>query len=67
MFAALVLFIVGIGPVKGFALTLIIGLAIDIVLMLLYTRPTLGLLATIWPIKSPALLVRIGRGVTESA
>ncbi|MCL6472152.1 MAG: protein translocase subunit SecD [Firmicutes bacterium] len=59
--AALVLFFVGIGPVKGFALTLIIGLTIDVVIMLLFTRPVLGFLAQIWPVKSPALLLRMPR------
>lgn len=69
MVAALVLFLVGIGPVRGFALTLIIGLVLDVVTMLLFTRPVLGLLAQIWPVKSPAMLVRIPsiKGVAESA
>jgi len=66
MVAAFVLFLVGIGPVKGFALTLIIGLILDIITMLIFTRPILGLLAQIWPIKTPAMLVRM-REVTESA
>ncbi|HEY3373790.1 MAG TPA: protein translocase subunit SecD [Candidatus Aquicultor sp.] len=61
IFAAIVLFLIGIGPIKGFALTLIIGLLMDIVLMLMFTRPILGLLAQIWPVKSPAFLVRLGR------
>jgi preprotein translocase subunit SecD len=67
MFAAAVLFFIGIGPVKGFALTLIIGLLMDIVIMLFYTRPTLGLLASIWPIKSPPMLVHVRKAVTENA
>lgn len=66
MFAALALFFVGIGAVKGFALTLTIGLAVDIVTMLLFTRPVLGLLAQVWPVKSPSLLVRTGK-VVENA
>jgi len=66
MVAAFVLFLVGIGPVKGFALTLIIGLVLDIITMLIFTRPVLGLLAHVWPIKTPAMLVRM-REVTESA
>lgn len=66
MFAALALFFVGIGAVKGFALTLTIGLAVDIVTMLLFTRPVLGLLAQVWPVKSPTLLVRTGK-VVENA
>jgi len=66
LFAAIVLFLVGIGEVRGFALTLIIGLSLDIFTMLFFTRPVLGLLAQVWPVKSPALLVRTG-GVTKSA
>lgn len=67
VFAALALFTIGIGPVKGFALALLIGLTIDTLIMLMFTRPILGLLATIWPVKSPSLLVWLGRGVTENA
>ena len=66
LFAAIVLFLVGIGEVRGFALTLIIGLSLDIFTMLFFTRPVLGLLAQVWPVNSPALLVRTG-GVTKSA
>jgi preprotein translocase subunit SecD len=67
-FAAAVLFFVGIGPVKGFALTLMIGIMMDIVIMLLYTRPALGLLASIWPIKSPSFLVHVrSKAVAENA
>lgn len=64
--AALALFLVGVGEVRGFALTLLIGLVLDIVTMLFFTRPVLGLMAQVWPVKSPALLVRM-RGVAESA
>ncbi len=69
MVGALVLFLIGIGPVRGFALTLVIGLVLDVVTMLFFTRPVLGLLAQIWPVKSPALLVRIPgiRRVAENA
>jgi SecD/SecF fusion protein len=68
IFAAAVLFFVGIGPVKGFALTLMIGLCMDIILMLLFTRPALGLLASIWPIKTPAFLVHVrSKAVAENA
>jgi len=61
MLVMFVVFLVGVSQIRGFALALIIGLALDIVLMLLFTRPTLGLLAQIWPIKSPNLLVRVGK------
>jgi protein-export membrane protein SecD len=68
LFAAAVLFFVGIGPVKGFALTLMIGLTMDIVLMLLFTRPALGLLASIWPIKTPGFLLHVrSKAVAENA
>lgn len=43
--SALVLFMVAIGPVKGFALTLMIGIAFDIVTMFMYKRPIIMLLA----------------------
>lgn len=67
IFAAAVLFFIGIGPIKGFALTLMVGLLMDIVIMLLYTRPTLGLLASVWPIKSPSILVHVRKAVTDNA
>jgi preprotein translocase subunit SecD/SecD/SecF fusion protein len=43
--SAIVLFAVAIGPVKGFALTLMIGIGCDILMMLLYKRPMIMLLA----------------------
>jgi protein-export membrane protein SecD len=43
--SAAVLYFVAIGPVKGFALTLMIGITCDIVMMLVYKRPTVMLLA----------------------
>ena len=39
------LYFVAIGPVRGFALTLMIGIACDIVMMVLFKRPILVLLA----------------------
>ena len=52
--SAIVLFAVAIGPVKGFALTLMIGIACDIIMMLLYKRPMIMLLGeTVIP-KAPA-------------
>lgn len=42
--SAAVLFLVAIGPVKGFALTLMIGIACDVMMMLLFKRPVLILL-----------------------
>jgi len=43
--SALVLFVVAIGPVKGFALTLMIGIACDITMMIMFKRPVVMLLA----------------------
>ena len=43
--SALVLFVVAIGPVKGFALTLMIGIGCDITMMLMFKRPVVMLLA----------------------
>jgi preprotein translocase subunit SecD/SecD/SecF fusion protein len=42
---ALVLYAVAIGPVRGFALTLMIGILIDIVVMSMFTRTAVVLLA----------------------
>lgn len=43
--SALVLFIVAIGPVKGFALTLMLGIACDLTIAILFTRTAVVLLA----------------------
>jgi len=53
--SALVLFAVAIGPVKGFALTLMLGIACDIMMMLLYKRPMIMILAENVIPKAPAL------------
>jgi len=42
--SAAVLYFVAIGPVRGFALTLMIGIVCDIVMMVLFKRPALVLL-----------------------
>jgi SecD/SecF fusion protein len=42
--SAAVLYFVAIGPVRGFALTLMIGIGCDIVMMVLFKRPILVLL-----------------------
>jgi len=39
--SALVLYLVAIGPVRGFALTLMIGIVCDIIMMVLFKRPIL--------------------------
>lgn len=53
--SALVLYFVAIGPVRGFALTLTIGIVCDIVMMFLFKRPTLMLLAESVLSKAPGL------------
>lgn len=52
--SAAVLYAVAIGPVKGFALTLMIGIVCDIIMMLLFKRPSLILLADSTINKAPA-------------
>jgi protein-export membrane protein SecD len=52
--SALALFVLAIGPVKGFALTLMLGIGCDLVMMLVFSRPLIMLLGeTIIP-KMPA-------------
>ncbi len=53
--SAAVLFFVAIGPVRGFALTLMIGISCDIVMMLLFKRPALMMLAESTIAKTPGL------------
>jgi preprotein translocase subunit SecD len=52
--SAAMLYFVAIGPVKGFALTLMIGIACDILMMVLFKRPSLMLLAESVIPKAPA-------------
>jgi len=51
---ALVLYLVAIGPVRGFALTLMIGIACDVVMMVIFKRPSLILLGESAIGKAPA-------------
>lgn len=44
-FAAIVLYIVAVGPVRGFALTLGISVLLDIALLYFYTHPVVALIA----------------------
>jgi preprotein translocase subunit SecD len=52
--SAAVLYFVAIGPVRGFALTLMIGIACDITMMVLFKRPILILLGESVIAKAPA-------------
>ena len=53
--SALALFVFAIGPVKGFALTLMLGIVCDLVMMLLYSRPLIMILGETIIQKSPAV------------
>lgn len=51
--SATMLYLIAIGPVKGFALTLIIGIAIDLTVAFLFTRPMIITLAESVVAKQP--------------
>jgi len=53
--SALVMFMVAIGPVRGFALTLMIGIAIDLTVAVLFTRTAVVMLAESVIPKAPGL------------
>jgi preprotein translocase subunit SecD/SecD/SecF fusion protein len=53
--SAAAIYLFAIGPVRGFALTLMIGITIDIIVMTLFTRTTIVLLAESVVAKAPAL------------
>lgn len=52
--SAAALFLIAIGPVKGFALTLMLGIICDLVMMVLFSRPLIILLAENVMTKAPA-------------
>lgn len=52
--SAVALFFIAIGPVKGFALTLILGIVCDVIMMFLFSRPLIILLAEGSLKKAPA-------------
>ncbi|MDZ4168864.1 MAG: protein translocase subunit SecD [Coriobacteriia bacterium] len=64
------LYFVAIGPVKGFALTLMLGIFCDIIMMLLFKRPVLMLLAesvipknlSLWGVPSPDAVAPSAKG-----
>jgi preprotein translocase subunit SecD/SecD/SecF fusion protein len=53
--SAAAIYLFAIGPVRGFALTLMIGIAIDIIVMTLFTRTAIVLLAESVIAKAPTL------------
>lgn len=60
--SAVALVFLAIGPVKGFAVTLLLGLATDLTVGILFTRPMLMILAESWVPKMPALFGVTGGG-----
>jgi preprotein translocase subunit SecD/SecD/SecF fusion protein len=60
--SAVPLFIFAIGPVKGFALTLMIGIVCDLTIAMLFTRPVVILIAESVVAKMPALFGVKGGG-----
>jgi preprotein translocase subunit SecD len=60
---ALIIFIFAIGPVKGFAFTLMLGIVCDLVTSYFYTRPLLVLLSRLDVFQNPSV---IGAGVIRS-
>jgi len=52
--SALALFAFALGPVKGFALTLMLGIACDLVMMLMFSRPLIMTLGETVIAKAPA-------------
>jgi protein-export membrane protein SecD len=52
--SAIFLYAIAIGPVRGFALTLILGLVIDLTVGILFTRPMVMILAETLMAKAPA-------------
>lgn len=53
---ALVLFFVGIGPVRGFAFTLMLGIFCDLFTSYFFVRPSLGLLSSTSLFNNPRML-----------
>lgn len=60
--SALALYFFAIGPVKGFAFTLILGIIIDLVVAILFTGPVVRMLAEGPMMKTPALFGMKGGG-----
>ncbi|MHB1341708.1 MAG: protein translocase subunit SecD [Coriobacteriia bacterium] len=60
--SAIALYAIAIGPVRGFAFTLILGIVLDLVVALLFTGPIVRILAEKWAPKMPALFGLKGGG-----
>lgn len=55
MVSGLMLYLIAIGPVRGFALTLMIGIVLDLLVGILFTRPVMILTAESVMAKAPGL------------
>ncbi|MRS12932.1 MAG: protein translocase subunit SecD [Actinobacteria bacterium] len=60
--SAIALYIFAIGPVRGFAFTLLLGIVIDLVVAILFTGPVVRMLAEGPMMKTPALFGMKGGG-----
>ncbi len=65
--SAFAIYLLAIGPVKGFALTLIIGIIIDLTVGFLFTRPLIQLLAETKLVRSQEWLFGLAKGGVENA
>jgi preprotein translocase subunit SecD len=65
--SAAAIFLLAIGPVKGFALTLIIGIVIDLTVGFMFTRPMIQVLAELQVVRKNEWLFGIPKGGAENA
>jgi preprotein translocase subunit SecD len=65
--SAAAIFLLAIGPVKGFALTLIIGIIIDLTVGFMFTRPMIQVLADLQFVRKNEWLFGIPKGAVENA
>jgi preprotein translocase subunit SecD/SecD/SecF fusion protein len=64
--SAAAIYLIAIGPVKGFALTLIIGIIVDLTVGFLFTRPVIQVLAETNLVKTHEWLFGMSKGGAES-
>jgi preprotein translocase subunit SecD/SecD/SecF fusion protein len=64
--SAAAIYLIAIGPVKGFALTLIIGIIIDLTVGFLFTRPIIQMLAETDVVKTHEWLFGMSKGGAEN-
>jgi preprotein translocase subunit SecD len=64
--SAAAIYLIAIGPVKGFALTLIIGIIVDLTVGFLFTRPLIQTLAETGLVKTHEWLFGMSKGGAEN-